>query len=80
MDDVRAVAKAAAEQVSVPMHVTNLLVDLRTFLQDKVEPPVYVSDRRLVKALALLQVCLYTTALVGSAQELSSSLGLYLEL
>ena len=25
--------------------------------QDKCEPPVYVSDRRLVKAVALMQVC-----------------------
>lgn len=26
-------------------------------LQEKIEPPVYVSDRRLVKAVALMQVC-----------------------
>lgn len=26
--------------------------------QDKVEPPVYISDRRLVKSIQLLQVCL----------------------
>lgn len=29
---------------------------LRTYLQEKIEPPVYVSDRRLVKAIALMQV------------------------
>lgn len=28
----------------------------RTYLQEKIEPPVYVSDRRLVKAIALMQV------------------------
>lgn len=29
-------------------------------LQEKCEPPVYVSDRRLVKAVALMQVAAYT--------------------
>jgi len=33
----------------------DLLADLRGHLQDKCEPPVYVSDRRLVKAVALMQ-------------------------
>lgn len=28
--------------------------------QEKCEPPVYVSDRRLVKAVALMQVAAYT--------------------
>lgn len=28
-------------------------------LQEKIEPPVYVSDRRLVKAIQLLQVAAY---------------------
>ena len=31
-----------------------------TRLQEKCEPPVYVSDRRLVKAVALMQVAAYT--------------------
>lgn len=56
VERVRGIAKVAAEQVKVPKHVINLLVDLRSYLQDKVEPPVYVSDRRIVKAMALLQV------------------------
>ena len=42
--------------VSVPTEVVNVLTDLRSYLQDKLEPPVYVSDRRLVKSVALLQV------------------------
>ena len=33
----------------------NLLSDVRSFLQDKCEPPVYVSDRRLLKTVALMQ-------------------------
>ena len=43
-------------KVKVPSEVIDLLADLRTYLQEKCEPPVYVSDRRLVKALNLLQV------------------------
>jgi MoxR-like ATPase len=42
--------------VKVPNEVVQLLADLRTYLQDKCEPPVYVSDRRLVKAVTLMQV------------------------
>jgi AAA lid domain len=40
----------------VPDEVLGLLADLRDLLQNKMEPPVYVSDRRLVKAIALLKV------------------------
>jgi len=29
------------------------------FVQEKIEPPVYVSDRRLVKAIQLLQVAAF---------------------
>ena len=46
----------AVRTVSVPTEVVNVLTDLRSYLQDKLEPPVYVSDRRLVKSVALLQV------------------------
>ena len=41
----------------------DLLADLRKHLQEESEPPVYVSDRRLVKSLALLQV----TCLLGAS-------------
>jgi len=41
--------------VAVPEEVVDLLADLRGHQQDKCEPPVYVSDRRLVKAVALMQ-------------------------
>lgn len=40
----------------MPDEVLGLLADLRDLLQNKMEPPVYVSDRRLVKAIALLKV------------------------
>jgi MoxR-like ATPase len=52
-EHTRARAEAAVE---VPAAVLNLIVDLRAFLQERCEPPVYVSDRRLVKAVALMQV------------------------
>eukprot|EP00892_Ulva_mutabilis_P012353 jgi/Ulvmu1/9490/UM052_0060.1 len=55
--EVRAEALAA---VTVPQPVVDVLVDLRTFMQDTLEPPSYVSDRRLVKAVAVLQVAAYT--------------------
>ena len=47
---------AAVRAVAVPPGVLNLIADLRAFLQERCEPPVYVSDRRLVKAVALMQV------------------------
>lgn len=43
----------------MPLEVIDLLTDLRTYLQEKCEPPVYVSDRRLIKALNLLQASQY---------------------
>ena len=45
-----------ALNVKVTEDIINLLSDVRTFLQDKCEPPIYVSDRRLVKAVAIMQV------------------------
>ena len=47
--------REAASAVAVPEEVVDLLADVREHLQDKCEPPVYVSDRRLVKAVALMQ-------------------------
>lgn len=43
-------------RVSVPAEVRQLLADLRSHLAEKVEPPVYISDRRLVKSVAFMQV------------------------
>lgn len=42
--------------MKVPESIILLMGDLRTYLQEKCEPPIYVSDRRLVKAVALMQV------------------------
>lgn len=56
MDDFRNTADVAYAAVDVPDSVIDILTDLRTYLQDKCEPPVYVSDRRFMKSVQLLQV------------------------
>ena len=56
IDTIRSTRAAAVESVRVPQNIVNLLVDLRTFMQESLEPPAYVSDRRMVKAVQLLQV------------------------
>jgi MoxR-like ATPase len=60
VEDFAGVKQAAEANVAVPPGVVDLVVDLRDHLQNKCEPPVYVSDRRLVKAIALLRVAAYT--------------------
>lgn len=60
VSDFRGVKAAAEAGVEVPQSVVDLIVDLRSYLQNKCEPPVYVSDRRLVKSVALLRVAAYT--------------------
>lgn len=52
----RGTAKAAYRAVELPDAVIDILTSLRNYLQDKCEPPVYVSDRRFMKAVNLLQV------------------------
>lgn len=55
-EDIRECKRQALRTVKVPQSVIQLLTDLRSHLQEKFEPPVYVSDRRLVKSIQLLQV------------------------
>lgn len=59
-EDFANIRYEAAAKTTVPPNVIELISDLRTFLQDKCEPPVYVSDRRLLKAVQLLRVAAYT--------------------
>ena len=66
--------------MKVPGEVIQTLADLRQWLQDKCEPPVYVSDRRLVKAVALMQVgwgvawlCLSPRPCLDSTQNVTVS-------
>mmetsp|Transcript_14974 Transcript_14974/g.45194 ORF Transcript_14974/g.45194 Transcript_14974/m.45194 type:complete len:585 (-) Transcript_14974:822-2576(-) len=59
-DDFINIRLRAAQEVTVPDTVLDVVADLREMLQTTMEPPVYVSDRRLVKAIALLKVSAYT--------------------
>ena len=59
LEDLRACRGAASKAVALPEHVVDLLVELRQYLADKCEPPVYVSDRRFGKCITLLQVAAY---------------------
>lgn len=56
MDDFRSCAGEAYGVVDVPESVIDLLTGVRNYLQDKCEPPVYVSDRRFMKSVKMLQV------------------------
>ncbi|KXZ46611.1 hypothetical protein GPECTOR_42g822 [Gonium pectorale] len=60
MEDFRHTADAAYDAVDVPDSVIDLLTSLRNQLQDKCEPPMYVSDRRFMKAVQMLQVVAFT--------------------
>lgn len=61
---------AAVAAVSVPDAVLDMLAGLRDHLQDKCEPPIYVSDRRFTKCVQLLQVAAYANgASVVSAYD-----------
>ncbi len=56
---LRNTAKAAYGAVEIPEGVIDLLTGLRDYLQDKCEPPVYVSDRRFMKSIQMLQVAAF---------------------
>lgn len=56
------VNRMAKKVVDVPDNVLYLLADLRRHLQEEVEPPVYISDRRLIKVVNMLRVAAYTNA------------------
>ncbi|KAI8473622.1 MAG: AAA domain-containing protein [Monoraphidium minutum] len=55
-EDFKQTAISAYSGVDVPDAVIDILVDLRNWLQDKSEPPIYVSDRRFMKSVQMLQV------------------------
>ncbi|KAL4438050.1 hypothetical protein ABPG77_004271 [Micractinium sp. CCAP 211/92] len=59
MEDFRTTAVQAYGSVDVPEPVIDLLTGVRNYLQDKCEPPVYVSDRRFMKAVKMLQVAAF---------------------
>ena len=55
-----ALARAGSLSVSVPDDVLDLVADLRAHLQGEREPPIYCSDRRLVKAVGLLRTAAWS--------------------
>ena len=57
--DFQGVKSAAEAAVDVPQNVVDLIVDLARTSRTSASP-VYVSDRRLVKSIALLRVAAYT--------------------
>ena len=58
--EVRACRADALRHVAVPARVADALVDLRQHVQERSEPPGYVSDRRALRALQVLQVAAWT--------------------
>mmetsp|Transcript_3517 Transcript_3517/g.12613 ORF Transcript_3517/g.12613 Transcript_3517/m.12613 type:complete len:532 (-) Transcript_3517:84-1679(-) len=61
LEEFAACRDKAVASVRVPDSVIDLLCDLREFLQDKCEPPVYVSDRRFGRCITFLQVAAYAS-------------------
>ena len=68
-EDFEETRARAETTVAVPPEVLNIIADLRSYLQDTCEPPVYVSDRRLVKAVALMQVAAYSSGRTRLAES-----------
>jgi len=52
----RNTASVAYSSVEVTDAVIDVLTGLRDYMQDKCEPPVYVSDRRFMKSIQMMQV------------------------
>jgi len=60
VEEFMRIGSLAAQSVDLPDSIASLIVDLREYLQEECEPPVRVSDRRLVKVANLLRVSAYT--------------------
>ena len=58
-DDFKQTGDIAVEKVDISDEIIDVLTELRNYLQDKCEPPVYVSDRRFMKAVNMMQVAAY---------------------
>lgn len=51
---------SASSEVQITPDVLLILKNIRKFLRDECDPPVYISDRRLVKAVNMLRMAAYT--------------------
>jgi len=59
-EDTLEVSERALAEVELPPGILQLICDLRQHLAEKCEPPVEVSDRRMIKAAHLLRVSALT--------------------
>jgi MoxR-like ATPase len=59
LDDFKRTSVLAVENVDISDEIIDVLTELRNYLQDKCEPPIYVSDRRFMKAVNMMQVAAY---------------------
>jgi len=59
LQDFQTTAINAVQSVKICDDVIDIITNLRNYLQDKCEPPVYVSDRRFMKAINMMQVAAY---------------------
>lgn len=59
LEDFKSTAGRAIEDVDISDEIIDLLTELRNYLQDKCEPPIYVSDRRFMKAVNMMQVAAF---------------------
>ena len=51
---------SAQSSVRVPGRVIDILARLRSHLMEECEPPIYISDRRLLKCINMLKMCAFT--------------------
>ena len=59
LDDFKRTSVLAVDNVDISDEIIDVLTELRNYLQDKCEPPIYVSDRRFMKAVNMMQVAAY---------------------
>jgi MoxR-like ATPase len=59
-EELTAAIEQQAAQVTLSADAMHLLRDVRAFLRDEADPPVYISDRRLVKAAHMLRIAAAT--------------------
>ena len=53
-------ADKARSEIAVPDKVIDILARLRSHLMNECEPPIYISDRRLLKCVGMLKMSAYT--------------------
>lgn len=59
LDDYRGSMGKAIQAVEFGDELIDMLIEMRQYLQEKCEPPIYISDRRFTKAITLLQTAAY---------------------